>query len=435
MEDFQQMYNGERLQRNFQDAFWMKVEMDKNHLFVKIADNFNWDRVLGELKKFYCSNNGRPTVSTRLKVGLLIAKHLKKWSDEGVTEQLRENLYLQYLCDISPEDATRGVINESSLTYFRKQIGEEGIKIIEEEVERLLKDNGKSKGNKMTVDSTIVPENIEYPTDVHLLEKCRRKLVKVIDNACKELNTLKPRTYRNIGRKAFLTFIKFRKKGNKFRIKIQKKLIRFVHRNLNQAKELLSKVNNISDKVKQEVEVISKILNQQKQVSQGKSVKHRIVSIHKPEVRPMVKGKFPNEVEFGQKITLVKKGKGVFLSDSDNENTFDTELLDKSVEFYERKFKKKPTAVITDRGYYSAKNVKKLEEKGIKKLAIAPKGKAKPEYTKESYYKKLCRERNAIEADISLLKRKYGLDKNRYKDPNQWIRLGLIARNLKVALS
>ncbi|MDD3013668.1 MAG: transposase [Candidatus Gastranaerophilales bacterium] len=112
------MYNGERLQRNFQDAFWLKVEMDKNHLFVKIADNFNWDKVLGELKKFYCSNNGRSTISTRLKVGLLIAKHLKKWSDVEVTEQLRENLYLQYLCDISPEDATRGVINESSLTYF-----------------------------------------------------------------------------------------------------------------------------------------------------------------------------------------------------------------------------------------------------------------------------------------------------------------------------
>jgi IS5 family transposase len=429
------MYNGERLQRNFQDAFWLKVEMDKNHLFVKIADNFNWDKVLGELKKFYCSNNGRTTISTRLKVGLLIAKHLKKWSDIGVTGQLRENLYLQYLCDISPEDATRGVINDSSLSYFRKQIGEEGIKIIEEEVERLLKDNGKSKGNKMIVDSTIVPENIEYPTDVHLLEKCRRKLVKIIDNACKELSISKPRTYKNLGRKAFLTFIKFRKKGNEFRKKVQKKLIRFVYRNLNQAKELIAKANNFSEIVKQEIDVINKILNQQKELSQGKPVKHRIVSIHKPKVRPMVKGKFPNEVEFGQKITLVKKGKGIFLSDSDNENTSDTELLDKSVEFYEDKFKKKPMAVITDRGYYSAKNVRMLKEKGIKKLALAPRGKTKPTYTKESYYKKLCRERNAIEADISLLKRCYGLNRNRYKNQNQWIRLGLIARNLKVALS
>lgn len=429
------MYNGERLQRRFQDAFWMKVEMDKTHLFVKIADNFNWDKVLGELKKFYCSNNGRTTLSTRLKVGLLIAKHLKKWSDIGVTEQLKENLYLQYLCDISPEDAIKGVIDDSSLSYFRRQIGEEGIKIIEEEVERLLKDNGKTRGTKMTVDSTIVPENIEYPTDVHLLEKCRRKLLKVIDSACKELKVSKPRTYRNTARKAFLSYIKFRKQGQKLRIKVQKKLIRFVHRNLNQANHLLSQTKDISDKIKQELDIINKILNQQKQVSKGKPVKHRIVSIHKPLVRPMVKGKFPNEVEFGQKVTLIKKGKGIFLADSNNENPSDTELLDKSVEFYEKKFKKKPTAAIGDRGYYSIKNIRNLKEKGIKKIAIAPKGKIKPEYTKESYFKKLSRERNAIEADISLLKRKYGLDKNRYKDPNQWIRLGLIARNLKVAFS
>lgn len=429
------MYNGERVQRNFQDAFWLKVEMDKNHLFVKIADNFNWDRVLGKLQKFYCSNNGRMTISTRLKVGLLIAKHLKKWSDIGVTEQLKENLYLQYLCDISPEDATRGVIDDSSLSYFRKKIGEAGIEIIEEEVERLLKDNGKSKGNKMTVDSTIVPENIAYPTDVHLLEKCRRKLVKVIDNICKELSVSKPRTYRNTARKAFLSFIKFRKKGKTLRIKVQKKLIRFVHRNLNQANELIEKTNNISDRIRQEVIVIGKILSQQKNISQGKSVKHRIVSIHKPEVRPMVKGKFPIEVEFGQKVTLIKKGKGIFLADSDNENTSDTELLDKSVEFYERKFKRKPTAAIADRGYYSSKNIRKLKEMGVKKIAVAPRGKTKPDYTKESYFKQLSRERNAIEADISLLKRCYGLDKNRYKNQNQWIRLGLIARNLKVAFS
>lgn len=429
------MYNGQRLQRNFQDAFWLKVEMDKNHLFAKIADNFNWDKVLGELKKFYCSNNGRPTVSTRLKVGLLIAKHLKKWSDVEVTEQLKENLYLQYLCDISPEDATRGVINDSSLTYFRKQIGEEGIKIIEEEVERLLDKNGKTRGNKMTVDSTIVPDNIEYPTDVHLLEKCRRKLLKVIDSACKKLNILKPRTYRNIARKAFLSYIKFRKKGKKLRIKVQKKLIRFTQRNLNQIKSIIPDVKDVSDKIKNEIGIIEKILIQQKQLSQGKQVKHRIVSIHKPDVRPMVKGKFPIEVEFGQKITLIKKGRGVFLSDSDNENTSDYELLPKSVEFYEERFKKTPTSVLGDRGYYSQKNIKNLKEKGIKQIAIAPKGKIKPDYTKERYFKKLSRERNAIEADISLLKRCYGLDKNRYKDQNQWIRMGLIARNLKVAFS
>jgi len=83
------------------------------------------------------------------------------------------------LCDISPILANKkNVLDDSTMTYFRKQIGEEGIQIIEKEVERLLSKNGKTRGNTLIVDSTIVPDNIEYPTDVHLLEKARRKLVR-----------------------------------------------------------------------------------------------------------------------------------------------------------------------------------------------------------------------------------------------------------------
>jgi hypothetical protein len=430
------MFNGENLQRSFQDGLWMEIEVDKNHLLAKIADNFDWDNVLSGLKKFYCHNNGRPTVSTRVKVGILIVKHLYKWSDTFAVQQLKENLYLQYLCDISPILANKkNVLDDSTMTYFRKQIGEEGIQIIEQEVERLLAKNGKTRGNTLIVDSTIVPDNIEYPTDVHLLEKARRKLVKFVDEFCEKLNQQKPRTYRKVARKAFLNFIKFRKKGTKLRIKTQKKLIRFVNRNLNQVKELAQKIQEIPQKVQKEIEVITQILEQQKQVAKKQQVKHRIVSIHRPQVRPMVKGKFPNKVEFGPKVNLVKKGKGLFLQEIDNENLSDTELMGKTEKFWEEKFGKPPTAAVGDRGYFSAKNVKELEEAGVNKIAIAPKGKSKPNYTKASCYKKLCRDRNAIEADISLLKRKYGFDRNRYKDENIWIRMGLIARNLKVAMS
>jgi len=35
------MFNGENLQRSFQDGLWMEIEVDKNHLLAKIADNFD----------------------------------------------------------------------------------------------------------------------------------------------------------------------------------------------------------------------------------------------------------------------------------------------------------------------------------------------------------------------------------------------------------
>lgn len=428
------MYNSQRLQRNFSDAFWMAIELDEQNLYKKIADNFNWDYVLGEFSKFYCSDNGRSTISTRLKIGLLIAKHLQMMSDEKICQQLKENLYIQYLCDISPQDALKGVLDASSLSTFRKQIGNEGIKIIEEAVEELLEKNGKTRGNTMIVDTTIVPENIEYPTDVKLLEKARRKLIKVIDTYSKELNIPKPRTYRRIARKEFLNSIKFRKISKKERTKTQKKMIRFVDRNYKQVKKLLTKVQKIPKKLQEELNTISKMLKQQKILSKGGSVKQRIVSINKADVRPMVKGKYPVNVEFGAKITVIKKGKGLFLGDINTENINDTELLKSSVDLYEGKFKQLPSRLAGDRGFYDTKAINELEQRGIKKVGIAVKKKKKPEYTKQAWYKAINRKRNGIEGDISKLKRCHGLDRNRYKDREQWIRMGFIARNLEVAI-
>lgn len=287
----------------------------------------------------------------------------------------------------------------------------------------------------MIVDTTIVSENIEYPTDVKLLEKARRKLVKLIDTCCGELEIKKPRTYRRVARKEFLNSIKFKKNSKKERTKTQKKLIRFVDRNLKQTKELLKKAREIPEKLIDEVNTITKMLNQQKILSKGGNVKERIVSIHKPDIRPMVKGKYPINVEFGKKITVVKKGKGLFLGDINNENINDTELLESSVNLYEEKFQKLPTHLAADRGFYDEKKLKLLEERGVKKVGVAVKKKKKPEYTKETWYKRLNKKRNGIEGDISGLKRCYGLDKNRYKDEEQWIRMGFIVRNLKVALS
>jgi len=72
------------------------------------------------------------------KWGCLSWKHLKGLSDENVVSELKANVYMQYLCDISLKEAAK-FMNPSSLTRFRKQIGSKGIKLIEEEVLKTLK--------------------------------------------------------------------------------------------------------------------------------------------------------------------------------------------------------------------------------------------------------------------------------------------------------
>jgi len=63
-----------------------------------------------------------------------------------------------------------------------------------------------------------------------------------------------------------------------------------------------------------------------------KEVKNRIVSVHQPHIRPMVRGKFPVDVEFGPKVLLNLDDDYLYLEDLHYKNVSDTHLLEKSIE-------------------------------------------------------------------------------------------------------
>lgn len=142
----------------------------------------------------------------------------------------------------NPRDA-HSFIDHSTMCYFRKDIGVEGIKIIEDEVFQTLKRLNLLKGKKpalagskhgskrLTVDTTVVPSPIQYPTDINLLEKCRRAVLKLLDKA-KSLGAKPYRTYKRVAKKAFLQYQKLRRVSKNIRRKTQKKLLQFSERNL-----------------------------------------------------------------------------------------------------------------------------------------------------------------------------------------------------------
>jgi len=161
------MFTGEpkSYQYSFNKDFFVAPILDKNHLIIKISDKIDFIGLSERLKKFYCSGRGRPSKPIRAMIGLLILKHLYNCSDVEVTDMLRRDLYAQYLCGLSFKQAHK-FINASTLTKFRKRIGREGIKIIEEEVIRCLRKMGLVRGRKMICDTTIVRANIKYPLDL-----------------------------------------------------------------------------------------------------------------------------------------------------------------------------------------------------------------------------------------------------------------------------
>lgn len=123
-------------------------------------------------------------------------------------------------------------------------------------------------------------------------------------------------------------------------------------------------------------------------------------------------------------------------------NPSDDELLIPAVEKHQKLFGSVPHAVATDRGFGSKRNETDLKAKGAKgaKLISAPargkKSKKRTEYEQQLWFKNLQRYRSAGEAKISLLKRKYGLDRSRYRGytgSKCWVGFGILVHNLRRA--
>ena len=222
---------------------WFVVpQLDENHQLIKITKFLNWTSLSEKLSKFYCSNNGRPSKSLRAKIGLLLVKHLYKLSDVEIVDILKRDIYVQYLCDVSLKEA-QTFINSSTLTKFRKQIGIEGIKIIEEEIFVSLKRAKLFKGKRLITDTTVVPSSIAYPTDISLLEKTRQRAIKYLKKA-REFGAKTYRTYKRMAKKTYVQYQKVRQHTVKSRKRTQEKLQQFTNRNIKQLKDALENIGN-----------------------------------------------------------------------------------------------------------------------------------------------------------------------------------------------
>ncbi|MBT9140140.1 MAG: hypothetical protein DDT30_00713 [Dehalococcoidia bacterium] len=441
------MYTSES--KNHQYSFthdWFVVpKLDENHELVKISKAINWPVLSDKLAQFYCPDNGRPTKPSRAKVGLLILKHLYQFSDEDSVDLIKRDLYAQYLCDISFGEAIK-FIHPTTLVKFRKKIGLPGIKLIEEEVLNSLKRAKLLKGRKLVCDTTVVPSNISYPTDISLLEKVRAKTVGILEKA-KQFGAHTYRTYKRTAKKIFVIYQKIRHHTIQSRRRTQKKILQFSRRNVAQLKDALEKLSSGADnslnkvkerflkQSKQFLTTASTIVEQQKDIYRKLPVKDRIVSAHQPHIRPMVRGKYPVEVEFGPKLLLNLKNNFLFLEHLSFNNTPDSQLLDASLKGYQERFYSLPTQLAADRGFWSKENYQLAKDYNIRKIAIENKGKSS--YLEgKPFRERLRRLRCSIEAKISLSKRKYGLNRIRYTMPSgeeMWVRLGLMAMNLKTS--
>ena len=155
-------------------------QLKMQHPLIRLAGLMDWELIEHHFAGHFTSGRGRPALPPRLVAGLLYLQHANDASDEMVVNTWLENPYWQFFTGETYLQ-TELPIDPSSLTRWRKRIGEEGVELLLAVTIEAARTAGLIKRaslDKVIVDTTVMPKAIAHPTDSRLLERSRQHMVK-----------------------------------------------------------------------------------------------------------------------------------------------------------------------------------------------------------------------------------------------------------------
>jgi hypothetical protein len=429
--------------------------LDKKNRWVVLASLLPWGKLAGTYTRTLSKGMGRPAKFSRVAVGAVIIKHKLRLADEEVIPTIQENPYLQYFLGFSGFSHDKP-FDPSLFVAIRRRLGQDAFNEMtdafldavaevekksetskkkasrnnkpssaetsDEQTKAAAKDEDKRSG-MLIIDASVAPADIKYPTDLDLLNTSREHSEKLIDHLWHLVKTPeaeKPRTYRRVARKAWLTMAKSRKKKpNELRKAIRKQL-NYLQRNLHTINELLDKFAAgqwpLTCRELQQFWIIQEVYRQQRQMYDERchQISDRIVSVSQPHVRPIVRGKAGKNVEFGAKISGSVVDGHAFLDRLSWDACHEAADLPVQVEEYKRRFGFYPEVVIVDGIYGTRENRTWLYERNIR-FSGKPLGRPPKETIENAAELKAERKRRQKEAGIrSRIEGKFGEGKRAY---------------------
>ena len=281
------------------DLFRARLDqiINMKHELVLLAGKIDWGWIDEQIAPLY-SDKGRPGIETRFVVGLLLLKHIHGLSDEGVCERWVHDPYFQHF---TGERFFQHAFphERSDLSHWRKRLGDR-LELLLAESLRVAHDTGAIRTRdlkRVTVDTTVQPKAITFPTDAKLLHAAIEGLNRLVRKHGVRLR----QSYRRIAKRAAMMAGRY----------AHAKQFKRHHRQLRLLKSRLGRIiRDIRRKIdgRPELEAIFEMplaraaqIRSQQQRQRG----WKLYSFHAPEVECIGKGKASAPYEFGVKASVV----------------------------------------------------------------------------------------------------------------------------------
>ncbi|MCQ2564209.1 MAG: transposase [Mogibacterium sp.] len=333
----------------------------------EMAENF------GLVSKSMMPKRGRKSFFTpEGKVALMFLKMYTGLSCPKLMEQLNGNIHYQMFCDVIIEP-TRPLTNYKLLDDIMLELAGK-LKI--QQQQNILAEMWKpymENLDTLYADATCYESEMRYPTDPKLLWEGIEKSYETMCELSTRLGLHRPRTKFLDVQKANLTYKKQRKHTKSQTRRMTRRLLELLGKILKEIRDIVRKNddedNPLTIREKNELDIITKMYRQQKNHFESRdcreSIPDRIVSINKPYVRPIVRGKEVKSVEFGAKVNNILVD-GISFIEKLSFNPFsEGKRLRHCTTLHRRLFGVDVKKIGGDTGYASTENRDFCKENGI----------------------------------------------------------------------
>jgi IS5 family transposase len=402
-------------------------------------------------------SRGRQGTPAEVVLRLLILKHIRNWSYGVLEREVRANLVYRDFTRVgagkTPDAKTMG--------RWGVALGADVIKQIHTRMVIMAQSRGLTEGRRMRIDTTVVETNIHYPTDssllgdgVRVLTRAMKKITAIVGNVGTKL--------RDRCRSVKLRVLDIARAARSKAMQGQEKLKRAYRQLLNstsrvvgQAKRFSSEIAagvkrsadllqqlalaGLRDKLDAMVLLVRQVMKQTRAriVCGDTRSDGKLVSLCEPSTEIIRKGKAGKPTEFGKMVKLQEAENQIIIDyEVYDRRPNDADLLLAAIDTHQARLGRIPRLVAADAAFYSAKNEAAATAKGVKRVCIPNRSTKSAERRREQkkrWFRAGQTWRTGCEGRISVVKRRHGLNRCRYKGDagmQRWVGLGIIADNL-----
>ena len=300
-------------------------------------------------------------------VELMFLKPYTGLSDDGLIEMLNGSIHMQMFCGVLI-DPSRPIKDGKIVSAIRNRLAPR-LDIVRQQSVLYKKWDSMLKDKDLCMsDATCYESHLRYPTDIKLMWECCEWLHKLLQKTCREQGERLPRSKYNEVAKARLAYAKQRKPKKSATRRMQRRLLKLLGKLIGQWNclcRLYAPVIHLSAEQDKRIMAIKEVHRQQTDHFNKKEVKHRIVSIDRPYIRPIVRGKENKRVEFGAKVNNIQVDGISFIEHHSFEAFNEGTRLKQCVEYQESLTGVKVTRIGMDTIYANNENRKYCTERGI----------------------------------------------------------------------